>query len=113
MAKLINIFLIMLWGFIPGYALAGQLPDYYPKEFNYTGEIQSLKISEGHITIHGIQFKLSPFVTVYSPSSKNDSVLSLKPGTKIGYNFIYIDNKTRQIREIWMLPRDYKMPDAG
>lgn len=81
------------------------LPGYYDEDkFQDVGRIDGIDRDNNTVIINDIPYSLSDSVTVYSLSSRKDTVRRLRFGS-------YVAFRTRGgqlIVEVWMLPDNYK-----
>lgn len=84
-----------------GSAFAANLPGYYPaKGFPNTGRVDAVYTQEGRVVINDVSYQISDSVVVRSLTSKNDSLLRIRKGKKVGFR----TNRESAIVEFWLLP---------
>lgn len=111
--KILKYWLMILWLSLALPAMAANLPNYYPQEFSYGGIIESADIGTGRLRIDGLEYVIASSVKVYTPTNANASILDLKKGVIVGYDFIYNEMKQRTMIRVWVLPDKNLLPDRG
>ena len=90
---------------ITSVAAAQALPSYYPDEgFSRTGRVDALLTEEQRIVVNDVPYALADNVIVHAPNSYSVPLGRLQVGALIGFRTA----GSRQVAEIWILPRDYK-----
>ena len=90
---------------IASIASAQVLPSYYPDEgFSRTGRVDAILVEEQRIIVNDIPYQLASNLVVHAPNSYSVPLASLRLGATIGFRTA----GSRQVAEIWILPRDYE-----
>ncbi len=96
---------VFLSSLLAGTAAAQALPKYYPEEgFQRTGHIDAVHLKENRIVVDDISYYLSDSIVVRSLSSPKATIQRLRKGAHVA--FTAAPNQT--IKEIWLLPDNYK-----
>ena len=102
--------LIMLLA-ISSTALAGRLPDHYPKDgFDGFGIVDRLDMKTRSLVIGDRYFRMSDDLRLHSRSSDNDSLGRLRERIKVGYKYRQ-QGQHRVVTDIWLLPSNYEEED--
>ncbi len=113
MMKILKYWLMILWLALALPVAAASLPNYYPKEFSSGGIIELTDLSAGRLRIDSMEYAIASSIKVYTPTNENASILDLKRGTIVGYDFIYNEIRQRTIIRIWVLPDESLLPEKG
>lgn len=104
MIKPVQNFLVIFLALVASTA-ALALPDYYDEnKFEDVGRIDMINLDKKTVVINDIAYSLSDSVTVYSLSSRKDSVRRLKNGSNVAFR----TSGGQLLVEIWLLPDNYK-----
>ncbi len=96
-------------------ASAGELPSYYPTEFDSVGIVEQVDKLHTTIKINGATFPYPTSIQIHSLEKKIDTIWSIKPGMKISFRTEEankLSSYRRKVVEIWILPDDFLL-DLG
>lgn len=88
---------------LSGLAIAQNQPS---DDYMTVGTVDAIFPGENRIVIGDIPYQLSDSVVIHTTSAKNVSIARLRVGVKVGIRF----GQNEPIRELWILPRNYKDP---
>jgi len=98
-----KILMILALAGTAGAAGAGQLPGYYPGQFDHKGVVT--RAANGQtIMINAMRYKLDSNVRVHSLTTEFSSVRALTAGSDIAYRADEDRNGKVTVTEIWVLP---------
>ncbi len=91
------IFIFFILGVSYGQDPDKKFPDYYPDTFNAIGNID--RIAENEIVIGDTLYRLSPYVTYHTPTSRDASKVLFPVGSLVGF----ITTSEREVTSLWLI----------
>ncbi len=86
---------------------AEELPKHYPESFQRFGGID--EIGKDFIVINDMEFSLKSSTQVHTPHTRFSTLNTLKKGLLVGYATTGKRGATKEITEIWILPKKSKV----
>ena len=83
---------------------AAPLPDFYPPSFNHSGPLDGVDPRGGTVVIGDVKFFLTSDLRVHTPDRHFATLQTLRPGTRVGINYVKDGKGTPFVADVWVLP---------
>lgn len=84
---------------------AATLPEYYPESYDVIGRFNGINRTEGYIVINDSALPIDLKARVYTPSSKSETLRSLRPGMTVA---VRREHRSVPVTEVWVMPDGYR-----
>lgn len=88
---------------LSGVAIAQSQP---ADDYMTVGTVDAIFPEENRIVIGDVPYQLSDALVIHTSSARNVSIARLRVGVRVGIRF----GQREPLRELWILPRNYKDP---
>ncbi len=86
------------------------MPDYYPDQFDYVGQVQRMDLANRHVVISDQLVIVPDDTPIFSQQSESELLSRLYPGTRVGYSASFDARGRLYMRAAWVIPQTLRVP---